>query len=158
MFDGCTGLTSVVIGNSVTLVPGRMFRDCTSLANLTLGSAVSSIGDYALSGCSGLKTLYSLNTFPPGSGLGNFTNEQYMNLNVYVPQGALETYQNHYSWKNFWNLQETEVAGIAHTINNGQTAKEMKRYDATGRQINNLHKGLNIIKMSDGTTKKVVVK
>ena len=31
-------------------------------------------------------------------------------------------------------------------------------YDASGRQTHKLHRGLNIIRMSDGTEKKVVVR
>ena len=39
------------------------------------------------------------------------------------------------------------------------TEREAKDiYDASGRQTHNLHRGLNIIRMSDGTEKKVVVR
>ena len=31
-------------------------------------------------------------------------------------------------------------------------------YDASGRQTHKLHRGLNIIRMSDGTARKVVVR
>ena len=36
--------------------------------------------------------------------------------------------------------------------------KTMKRYTLDGKAANNSQRGLNIIQMSDGTTKKVVVK
>ena len=61
-------------------------------------------------------------------------------------------------WKNFWNLQEFDPTGINDAIINTHTVKEMKRYDAAGREINSQHKGLNIIKMSDGTIRKVIIK
>ena len=49
-------------------------------------------------------------------------------------------------------------SGIDDAVSNEQTAEEIKRHDAAGREIEGYHKGLNIIKMSDGTTKKVMVK
>ena len=42
--------------------------------------------------------------------------------------------------------------------NGNVTNKVVKRYDANGRLIDKPTKGLNILKMSDGTTKKVMVK
>lgn len=36
--------------------------------------------------------------------------------------------------------------------------KEIRRYSLDGRVTNNTHKGINIIKMNNGTTKKVIVK
>ena len=81
-----------------------------------------------------------------------------MTLKVYVPKGSLAAYQSADVWKNFWNLQESETTDIDNAIMNTQTAKELKCYDAAGRETGSHHKGLNIIRMSDGTTKKVIVK
>ena len=87
--------------------------------------------------------------------IGRFTNNQYMTLNVFVPQEALETYRA-YGWDAFWNLQGFNATGIENI--NILDTKEVKRYDAAGREAGSNHKGLTIIKMSDGTTKKVMVK
>lgn len=53
-FSACTGLTSVIIGNSVTSIGGYTFRDCRSLTSVTIPNSVTSIGISALRGCSGL--------------------------------------------------------------------------------------------------------
>ena len=79
-----------------------------------------------------------------------------MALNVFVPQESLTAYQNADGWKNFWNLQGFNATGIEKM--NTLDTKEVKRYDATGREADRHHKGLTIIKMSDGTTKKVMIK
>ena len=47
-FWGCSGLTSVTIGNSVTSIGDYAFYDCTGLHSLTIGTGVSSIGQYAI--------------------------------------------------------------------------------------------------------------
>ena len=56
-FNGCSGLTSVSIGNSVTSIGDYAFRDCSGLTSVTIPNSVTSIGDYAFGGCSGLTSV-----------------------------------------------------------------------------------------------------
>jgi hypothetical protein len=53
-FYGCSGLTSVIIGNSVTSIGAYAFYGCNSLTSVTIPESVTSIGDCAFGGCSGL--------------------------------------------------------------------------------------------------------
>ena len=50
-FEGCTGLTSVTIGNSVTSIGDRAFSGCTGLTSVTISDSLTSIGDSAFKGC-----------------------------------------------------------------------------------------------------------
>ena len=56
-FRGCTGLTSVVIGNSVTSIGVRAFAECKSLTNVVIGNSVRSIGNCAFTDCTGLTSI-----------------------------------------------------------------------------------------------------
>lgn len=56
-FYGCTGLTSVTIGNNVTSIGSSAFKRCTGLTSITIPDSVTSIGNYAFSGCSGLTSV-----------------------------------------------------------------------------------------------------
>ena len=56
-FDGCTALTSVVIGDSVTSIGVYAFRDCTSLTSIEIPDSVISIGEHAFSGCTALTSV-----------------------------------------------------------------------------------------------------
>ena len=56
-FDGCGGLTSVIIGNSVTEIGLAAFSNCSGLTSVTIPNSVTSIGDNAFSGCSGLTSV-----------------------------------------------------------------------------------------------------
>ena len=56
-FYGCTGLTSVTIGNSVKSIGDWAFRDCTGLTSVTIGNSVTSIGNCAFFGCTGLTSV-----------------------------------------------------------------------------------------------------
>ncbi len=56
-FEGCSGLTSVTIPNSVTSIGNYAFYNCSALTSVTIPNSIISIGKYAFSGCSGLTTL-----------------------------------------------------------------------------------------------------
>ena len=56
-FEGCYGLTSVTIPNSVTSIETEAFSGCFGLTSVTIGSGVTSIGDNAFDGCYGLTSI-----------------------------------------------------------------------------------------------------
>ena len=56
-FRDCSGLTNVVIPDNVTSIGGSAFSGCGGLTNVVIGSGVTSIGDYAFSGCSRLTSV-----------------------------------------------------------------------------------------------------
>ena len=56
-FYGCTGLTSVTIGNSVTSIGSSTFSGCTRLISIQIPNSVTSIGDGAFGGCIGLTSI-----------------------------------------------------------------------------------------------------
>ena len=80
-----------------------------------------------------------------------------MTLNVYVPQEALTAYQSAEVWKDFLNLQGSALTGIDATLMNNGEKTIKAAYDLGGKQLSQPQRGLNIVKMSDGTTKKMVV-
>ena len=50
-FEGCSSLTSVVIGNSVTSVGKYAFYSCSSLTSIEIPNSVTSIGGSAFFNC-----------------------------------------------------------------------------------------------------------
>ena len=61
-FSGCSGLTSVTIGESVTYIGERAFYDCSGLTSVTIPDSVTSIGVEAFRDCSGLTKVNYLGT------------------------------------------------------------------------------------------------
>ena len=57
VFENCSGLTSVVIPNSVTSIGERAFYNCSGLTSIVIPDGVTSIGDRAFYGCSGLTSI-----------------------------------------------------------------------------------------------------
>ena len=56
-FNGCSGLSSVTIGNGVSSIGMNAFLNCTSLTSVIIPDNVKSIGGEAFSGCSGLSSV-----------------------------------------------------------------------------------------------------
>ena len=73
-----------------------------------------------------------------------------------VPAHALSLYQAAPQWKEFFFIEEaTGIKGIT-SDNTSSKATITTSYDLNGKQFSQPQKGLNILKMSDGTTRKVV--
>ena len=57
IFTGCSSLTSVTIGNSMTRIEDSAFCGCSSLTSVTIPDSVTSIGERAFWGCSSLTSV-----------------------------------------------------------------------------------------------------
>ena len=131
------------------------FYGCNGLTSLTIPSSVTSIGDYAFEGCSGLTSIYAYPEKLPKLGTGVFYRCDAKNCTVYVPIGTFGDY-----WLSefgyFENIVELDATGID-KVTTSTDAKELSRYSVNGQRLSAPTKGLNIVKYSDGSVKKVVV-
>lgn len=57
-FSGCDGLTSIIIGNSVTNIEDNAFSSCPDLTSVTIGTSVRRIGEHAFYDCPNLKEVH----------------------------------------------------------------------------------------------------
>ena len=154
-FEGCSSLTSLTIPSSVTSIGWSAFEGCSGLTSLTIPSSVTSIGNYAFEGCSGLTSIYVYLEKTPKLGTDIFSGCDAKNCKVYVPTGTYDDY-----WLSefgyFENIVEFEATGIDE-VTTSTDAKELSRYSVNGQRLSAPAKGLNIVKYSDGSVKKVVV-
>ena len=77
------------------------------------------------------------------------------NCTVYVPTGTYNDYKSS-EFGYFENIVEFDPTGID-KVTTSTAAEEVSRYSVNGQQLTAPAKGLNIVKYSDGTVKKVVV-
>ncbi len=86
-----------------------------------------------------------------------FGDATYNNAKLYVPIGKKAAYQSTDGWKNFTNIEEFDVTNIAAQYRS-KDARIVDVYKLNGQRSDDVRRGVNIIRMSDGTTRKVVVK
>ncbi len=56
-FENCSGITSVILPNSITSIYDYAFKNCTGLKTVQFGHSLKSIGWYAFENCSGITSL-----------------------------------------------------------------------------------------------------
>lgn len=136
-------------------IGGNTFNNCVGLTSLTLPSGVTEIGRSAFSGCSGLTSIYVYAGKLPKMGSDVFNGCDSKKCIVYVPKGEYDDY-----WLSefgyFENIVEFAATGID-KVTTSTDAKELSRYSVNGQRLSAPAKGLNIVKYSDGSVKKVAV-
>ena len=154
-FSGCSGLTSLSLPSGITSIGGNAFSGCSGLTSLSFPSGITSIGGYAFSGCSGLTSIYVYAEKLPNMESDVFDGCDAKKCTVYVPKGTYDDY-----WLSefgyFENIVEFEATGINNVVTSND-AKELSRYSVNGQRLSAPTKGLNIVKYSDGSVKKVAV-
>lgn len=113
------------------------------------------IGWYAFEGCSSLTSVCVSWESPLSIEASTFENVNTKKCILYVPKGTYDDYLLS-NWGVFENIEEYDVTGI-NQVTKSSDAKEVSRYSADGQRLETPSKGLNIVKYSDGTVKKVVV-
>ena len=154
-FTACSGLTSLTLPSGVTSIGDYAFYACNGLTSITLPSGLTSIGDDAFQYCSGLTSIYVYTEKLPKMGSSVFGDCDAKKCTVYVPKGTYDDY-----WLSefgyFENIVEFDPTGINNVITSND-AKELSRYSVNGQRLSAPTKGLNIVKYSDGSVKKVAV-
>lgn len=155
-FLNCRGLTNFTIPSGVTKIGAGAFFCCYGLISLTIPSSVTAIGSQAFNDCSGLTSIYVYMEKLPETGSNLFLGCDEKNCTVYVPKGTGNAYFRSAEFGYFYNIVEFDATGID-KVATSANVKEVSRYSANGQRLSAPAKGLNIVKYSDGSVKKVVV-
>ena len=154
-FGFCSGLTSINLPAGITSIGEYAFYGCSGLTSVTLPAGLTQIDDYAFSECSGLTSIYVYAEKVPKRGEDVFKGCDAKKCTVYVPKGTYDDY-----WLSdfgyFENIVEFDPTGIDKTTTS-TNVEEVSRYSVNGQRLVGPTKGLNIVKYSDGSVKKVAV-
>ena len=160
-FRDCYGLTSLAIPNSVTSIGSSAFRNCSGLKSITIPKSVKEIASRVLSGCTSLKDVYYYLDYVPRTAGNSFDNSSIASATLHVPSSALSDFKSIAPWSGFGTIvaltedDEMKAVGIKET---SEDSSSSIIFTLDGRKIEQVQKGTNIIKYSDGTSKKVFVK
>ena len=83
--------------------------------------------------------------------------EWFTEATLYVPAGTKSKYESTPAWNKFEKIVEQEVNAVE-SVETDVQVEETERYNVSGQRISTPQKGLNVVKMSDGTTRKVMCK
>ena len=154
-FYGCTNLKTVSIGNRVDTIGNYAFSNCSSLDRFSFGTGLKTIGTQAFSGCTAMTKLIAKTAVPPTCGDQALDDINKWTCTLYVPAEHLDAYKAAAQWKEFFFFDTDAVKGVA-VDENGAT--EVARYSLDGTRLSAPQKGINIVRMSDGSIRKILVK
>ena len=177
-FSGCKALKEVVVSEAATSskvsavrygkiqrvatraagdgmrIGERAFADCPVLAAVTIPATATTIGDNVFNNCESLKnvTCEAVNC-PAVNTFGEFPISE---ATLTVPVGSLSQYSTTNPWSLFGKIQDSDgTTGISSvSAHDGNDVKAVYGIDGSKRTVP--AKGLNIIRMKDGTTMKVM--
>ena len=152
-FYGCTALKEVSIGDGIEKIGNYAFSGCSALESFSFGTSLKSIGDEAFSGCTAITKLTAKAQVPPTCGDQALDGINKWSCTLYVPEAQIDAYKAASQWKEFFFI-ETGVEGV--TVDGDAT--EVARYNLNGARLTAPQRGINVVRMSDGSTKKVLVK
>ena len=156
-FQYCSGLTSLNLPAGVTEIGYRAFKGCSGLTSLTLPAGITEIGKEAFYGCSGLTSIYVYAEKVPKIYSDVFLGIDAKKCTLYVPMGTYDDYWVSDFGNYFENIVEFDATGIDKTTTSTDV-EEVGRYSVNGQRLSAPTKGLNIVKYSDGSVKKVAVR
>jgi hypothetical protein len=118
-------------------------------------------GYYHFAGCSKLTSVTAYNPTPASIAIYTFTNRT--NATLFVPIGSKAAYEAADYWKEFKEIIEIDPTGIEQISVQGNGYGNIDQEGATwytldGKRASEPQRGLNIIRMSNGKTRKLVVK
>lgn len=148
-----SGLEEIVIPNSVTSIKSMAFCGCEKLESITLGNSIVDIEYEAFAYCPYLKTVTC--EIPTAKSGDFFIDSPIDQATLYVPEASLESYKTTSPWSDFGTILPITATGIEdNTAAKSNTIDAI--YDLDGKRSNGANRGMNIIRMTDGTTRKVM--
>ena len=96
---------------SVTSIGSSAFASCSGLTSIIIPNTVKSIGARAFQYCYGLTSVTCEATSVPSTGSNVFGSVYLSRATLYVPASALETYKKTEPWSSFGTIKVLEVSG-----------------------------------------------
>lgn len=162
----------ITLPSTITYICTSAFHSNKSLTRIVIPAGVTVIDNGAFGGCSNLSRVTCYAQIPPSTPMGQYnTSDPWdatarSSATLYVPKGCADVYRNFYNRTYFFGnvypyakfkeiIEIDEMAGISSGIYDDSNI-EISRFNASGIKVNSATNGLNIIRMSNGTIKKVI--
>ncbi|MGM9712596.1 MAG: leucine-rich repeat domain-containing protein [Prevotella sp.] len=155
-FEGCNFLSSIYLPSALTTIGEGTFKDCKFLTWIRIPAGVTSLGKNVFDGCNALLDVTcDAVKCPSVSDFGEFP---ISDATLTVPDESYELYRKSYPWSLFGTIKDfSGTTGINSATAAGKSAVR-DVYGLDGKSRDSMKQGLNIIRLDNGKTKKVMVK
>ena len=141
------------IPNTITSIGNNAFIKNRYLTSITLGESIEYLGVSVFSEGPIMKLICLAKQCPYA--VFGIDTSIYNNATLYVPKESIDLYKSTIPWsyfKSIVDIESTDINHITHTDDN-----EIKAvFGVDGKRIDGMKKGMNIVKMNDGETRKVI--
>lgn len=127
-----------------------------AVTSITIPSQMTKVGEYVFQKCKSLTSIYVSWKTPLKLSSTVFCGMDKQKCTLYIPQSTYQDYWLADVWGDFENIVEYDTSGIDKVTDMFDT-QEVTRYSVNGQRLSAPTKGLNIVKYSDGSVKKVAV-
>lgn len=162
-FQTCRGLNEIELPLGTDSIGTYAFYCCSILNTLNIPSSCRYLGKDVFWGSNSLKTIYFNSIEPPvfeGALFGSdYEYPFYQSITIYVPEESYDLYKSQVDlWR--YNVVAMPNSAIEDVFASGESSRIISVYDLNGRVAidnwTNGTKGIYILKMSDGTARKVI--
>ena len=152
-------LSEIRIPEGVSSIDYAAFTDCANLKTLYLPSTLEKMNGTALTNDESEQSLRQLwvDALEPPTIVSSFCEELVSTCSLLVPEESVEKYREHPQWGRFVNISPNKAPTAIEQVDKCEPVVSAY-YGSDGKQLKAPVKGLNIVRMSDGTVRKVVVK
>ncbi len=160
-FTNCSDLKSLTIPNSVIEIGGGAFSECKNMTSLTMSTSIYKTGALICYGCSALRSITYLSKDPYEIDVETFTSDQYENvlLNCYLySMDQIEVTEPWCNFKNRFGRNEFFIDSIEEisSYDNESTIVYDLHGVKVGNRVDDLRKGIYIIRQGSKTIKKAI--
>lgn len=179
MFYRCEPLREIILPKTTTVIAGQAFDNCTSLTKCTFSAGLTTIRQYAFrntkltnvelpstltemeakvfDGCKELTTVTFTSKAAPSMPGELFPNCPKLKT-IIVPKESLAAYTAALKLPEGVTIEGREGITAVRSAAASATVVEVARFDLQGRRLAQPQKGVNVVRYSNGTTAKVVVR
>ena len=166
-FKNNQDITSVTIPEGITTIGDNAFNGCTRLIVINIGKDVHTIGNKAFANigtAAGARTRSEASTIivncytesVPQTASNAFENTPIETGTLFVEDNLKNAFKSTSPWNRFGNIIGFEEAAGINSITIG--AEDAWIFDMQGNRLDNVRKGVNIVRTRDGKTKKILMK
>jgi hypothetical protein len=155
-FGWCQNLKTITFNEKLEKIGNIAFYHNDALEVVDLPASVTYIDAYAFNTCDAITEFRCRATVPPQVITDLWEpQDHYINIPLRVPAGCEEAYANAPVWQKFTTIEALPTTAID-AVETAADATVVGIYTIDGKRLSEMRSGVNILRMSDGTSRKVI--